>query len=72
MHDPGLLAIPIDPMDALSRRLNLSKLESYDEELEANPEVVQYIKKVMIVPGKRLKSQKVWDEDGDGMLYYQA
>ena len=68
MRDPGLLAMPIDPMDALARRLDPSKLEPYDEELETDLEVVQYIKRVMIVSGKRLKSQRVWDEDEDGKL----
>lgn len=66
MHDPRLLAMPIDPMDALARKLGFSSLEPYDERWESEPDVVQFIKRVMMAPGRELKTQRVWEESPDG------
>ena len=61
--------MPIDPFETLLKRLDLVTFDPFDEALETPPDVLQYVKKVMILPAIIPKSETVWKEDYAGACY---
>ncbi|KAH8111909.1 hypothetical protein DFH11DRAFT_1546203 [Phellopilus nigrolimitatus] len=63
-HEPGHLALPVDPLETLKTRLKLGSLPAYDEALELDADVMEYIKKSLVFKGK-VRTQRLWEEEDE-------
>lgn len=64
-HEPGQLALPGDPFQALKARLKFDELASYDEVWRPTPEAMEFIKVNVNLPKGRARTRTIWDEDED-------
>ncbi|KAI5119768.1 hypothetical protein M0805_009239 [Coniferiporia weirii] len=63
-HEPGLLVLPIDPLEMLEERLKHAAPVPYNEVWETDPDTVQFLRKTLAFQtGATRRTQLVWDED---------